>query len=706
MEFLFLSVRMTAIAVVYVVDCLSRSKKKAHTITLFLPATGGSDTRQQRQSLPGCNVLVGTPGRICQFLDERKLSLNSIDYLVIDEADRLLDMGFEKDLTRIARSFSRNNNRQSVLCSATFPLGVQRLAADFLDQNYYFVSVGKVGSTQSLIKQKFEWVDIYAKGKQNPKVTAVIKNVERFWTNPNLKMDQTSVIVFTNTKDGAELFGKAISNKLGGKNRQVRVIHGDKPQSERNRAMKDFKSQKVSLLVATDVAARGLDVSSIGLVIQADPPRDIDTYTHRCGRTGRAGKSGEALTFLDAKSGRLASGLVDLLADAGQSDSIPLWLRGQAHINQARSLEEDMKINAGSFSTQVDSGSDDDLCKEEFSQQDFRRTAAEGSYGAGKDTSYRDFEDDAYNDDLDFDISDIAPNEDNFDIDEQDLAQEQNQVENELVTTHRIRLPGEELVRAVAEINGSTIGDMPVKTVLDALSRRSQRLRFEYIGLFEFQDIAPLLMTSSSKDSKDNRMKILMVAEKPSIAKAIADSLSGKRGANQKRGISRALPVYEFTTDRFAPANGQKCVVRVTSVVGHIYSLGFDFDSQNKDQRTNPRDYFTLPVTKKEESTTSKLRVIDHLKALAGDSEHLVLWLDCDAEGENIAHEVIAVCRRAIYSTASTDATRVHRAKFSAITPKALQDSFGSLEEPDPALSRSVDARQELDLRIGVSLTR
>ena len=85
-------------------------------------ATGGSDTRSQRQALPKCNVLVGTPGRICQFLDERKLSLQKIDYLVIDEADRLLDMGFEKDLTRISRSFSRQRNRQSVLCSATFPL--------------------------------------------------------------------------------------------------------------------------------------------------------------------------------------------------------------------------------------------------------------------------------------------------------------------------------------------------------------------------------------------------------------------------------------------------------------------------------------------------------------------------------------------------------------------------------------------------------
>ena len=688
--------------VVHFVFCLPRLKQKAHDI-FFLSATGGSDTRQQRQLLPTCNVLVGTPGRICQFLDERKLSLHSIDYLVIDEADRLLDMGFEKDLTRIARSFSRNKSRQSVLCSATFPLGVQRLAADFLNQNYYFVSAGKVGSTQSLINQQFEWIDIYSKGKQNNRVNTVVKNVERFWSDPNLKPDQQSVCLFCNTKDGAELYGKALSNRLG-KKRKVRVIHGDKPQAERNRAIEDFMAQKVSLLVATDVAARGLDVSSIGLVIQADPPRDIDTYTHRCGRTGRAGRSGEAITLLDAKSGRLASGLVSLLTDAGQTDSIPSWLRGQAHVNKARSLEEDMKINAGSFATQVDSASDDDVHNEEFSHQDFRRTAAEGSYGAGKDTSYRDFEDDAYSDD--FDVSDLTTTTkeiDKVDIDEQHLD------EDEFVTSERIQLPSDELVKAVAELNGSTIGDVPDKNVLDALSKSSQRLRFEYIGLFPFQAISPLLITSPSNDSKDNRMKILMVAEKPSIAKAIADSLSGKRGAKQRRGISRALPVYEFTTNRFAPSNGQQCLVRVTSVVGHIYSLGFNFDAQHKDQRTNPRHYFSLPVTKKEESTTSKLRVIDHLKALAGDSEHLVLWLDCDAEGENIAHEVIAVCRRAIYSKASelgADNTRIHRAKFSAITPKALQDSFSSLEKPDPALSKSVDARQEMDLRIGVALTR
>ena len=203
-------------------------------------ATGGSDTRQQRQSLPNCNVLVGTPGRIVQFIDERKLSLNNINYLVIDEADRLLDLGFEKELTRISRAL-RNKDKQSVLCSATFPEGVQRLAADFLDPNYYFVSVGVVGSTHSKISQRFEWMDLPSsrngngRNTKNPRVDAVIRNVEQFWKSPNTKKDQSSVIVFSNTKDGVEEYGRALSQKFG--NNNIRVIHGDKEQSQRNMAI-------------------------------------------------------------------------------------------------------------------------------------------------------------------------------------------------------------------------------------------------------------------------------------------------------------------------------------------------------------------------------------------------------------------------------------------------------------------------------------
>ena len=647
---------------------------------------------------------------------------------MIDEADRLLDMGFEPQLTRIARSFGRDSKKQSILCSATFPAGVQRLAADFLDPKYYFVSVGKVGSTHSSIKQRFEWVNVYGGNRninrnnnngnqsmRDPKVESVVRNVQKFWDS-GPKKDQSSVLVFTNTKDGAELYGKALSNKLSNKKRVVTVIHGDKQQSERNRAIQDFKSGKVSLLVATDVAARGLDVDSIGLVVQADAPRDVDTYTHRVGRTGRAGRSGEAVTLLDPKSAKLTAGLVDLLEDANQSDSIPAWLQGMSYISRARDLEEDMKIQAGSAGT-IQSDDETTEINDEFSQQDFRRTAAEGSYGMGKDNSYRNFEDEAYSSDLDAvrDIEGEAVLTTELTVSDhlEDEIDTEIEAAIDVVKSFERKQPSKQLLKALTEISGSNvIADTPDKAIIDALSKRGQMLRFEYLGLFPFNEVSQFLMMSPSKDSNNNMPTILMVAEKPSIAQSIADALSGNRGPRQRRGISRALPVYEFTTDKFHPINEnesskQQCLVRVTSVVGHIYSLGFDFDAQSEGKKSNPREYFRLPVTKKEESTTQKLRVVDHLRALAGDSEHLVLWLDCDPEGENIAHEVMAVTRKTILSNGGSDtANRIHRAKFSAITPKALKEAFSSLEEPDPDLSRAVDARQELDLRIGVAMTR
>ena len=215
-------------------------------------ATGGSDSRNQRQQLPSCDILVGTPGRILQFSDERKLSLGSIDYLVIDEADRMLDLGFEPQLARIARSLGKGRLHQSILCSATFPEGVQRLAADFLIPDYYFVSVGRVGSTHANIRQRFEWVNTFYGNQRNrrnnekyknnrnfdPKEDAVVRNIQSFWDKTTAKKTkQSNVIVFTNTKDGAEQYGKALTkleHQLRSKNSKssassgVRIIHGDK----------------------------------------------------------------------------------------------------------------------------------------------------------------------------------------------------------------------------------------------------------------------------------------------------------------------------------------------------------------------------------------------------------------------------------------------------------------------------------------------
>jgi len=686
-------------------------------------ATGGSNLKQQRTHLQSASIVVGTPGRIVQFLNERKLSLRNIKYLVIDEADRLMDMGFELELNRIARALAPATNKQAILCSATFPKSVQRLAADFLSKDYYFVSVGKVGSTQSTIKQEFEF--LY---NDNDKSKAVTRHVQQFLSKGQNKKKQ--VIVFSNTKQDVELYGNALKNiRIS-----HRILHGDKLQKDRTKALKDFSSGQAQVLIATDVAARGLDISTIGLVIQADVPKNLDTYTHRVGRTGRAGNTGHAMTLFTNKNVKVASGIVELLQEANQP--IPAWLAGMSYLTKAKLLEEEALIAAGSGYDSLEDSTE--VVNAEFLGQDFRRHAVEGSYGAEKDTSYRSFDDKAYNlesaaaaasleeqvveGEPSF-LDEILPHEE---TDIETIAQEEDACNNnpllkESINNNIITLvsskPSKALSDILIDITGKrSVVSTPNPKVLSFLStkKRNSLPQFEYLGLFSFEQILPLLQDNKSGQSKHNNQdlpRVLMVAEKPSIALAIAEALSGPRGPRKRRGISPALPVYEFTTTSFEPSqdssseknnksNQERYLVTVTSVVGHIFSLGFDTPQGKKN---DPSTFFHLPIVKQQESTTMKLRVIDHLQALAAQSSHLVLWLDCDAEGENIAHEVIAITRNAFVDSSSNI---IQRAQFSAITPQALRDAFRSLKQPNANLSKSVDARQELDLRIGVALTR
>ena len=329
---------------------------------------------------------------------------------------------------------------------------------------------------------------------------------------------------------------------------------------------RDFKNGKVHILVGTDVAARGIDVSSIGLVVQADSPRDIDTYTHRAGRTGRAGrlyfdfsfcssfcahilafcrtidqgKSGDCITLLEPKSGvSIASGIVDLLVEANQIDSIPAWLQGMSYIAKTRAIEEEMAIDAGSTNLSIDDATEPLSIDDSFSEQDFRRTAVEGSYGINKDVAYRGFDNDAYSD---IEVHDSVnakpdPQSENMPADAQVPA-----IGREVANVGRGDGWGSEAAFDVPfqrnkpsarlmQLVGDQL-DNPDKVVLDTLSKKSQLLKFEYIGLFPFDDVSPLLM-SQSNDKSDDRVRVLMVAEKPSIAKSIADALSGNRGPRQ-----------------------------------------------------------------------------------------------------------------------------------------------------------------------------
>ena len=716
-------------------------------------ATGGAGVKGQRQALQDCDILVGTPGRILQFVDERVLSLRGTKEVVIDEADRMLDLGFEVQLRRIARALGPiTEERHTVLCSATFPPDVQRVASEFLKQDYYFVAAGRVGGTHEDITQTLFWVDDYnGRERQHDKRRSLaLREIQRYHqTNDNKEQGSNGgnsnikrTIVFTNTKDEAERVGQTL--KRGGKSLSVKVVHGDKPQSERNESLDAFRRGKVNVLVATDVAARGLDVSGIGLVVQVDTPKDIDSYVHRIGRTGRAGAKGSAVAFLDGRSIGVAPSMVELMREAKQT--IPIWLIGMSHVATARSIEEESAIMAGmggsldtpkmnspASSPSLSFDDDESSLSEGFIGQDFRSKATAGSWGSERDTSFVAFDDEAYRSLDDFDAT-IETSDDDTELETVSSSNEvldmlpEDEANKVLLPLVRQK-PSKGLIEALERITGSKeVNRKPEKRILDALSKRgsNQRLRFEYLGMFEFDEVVDMLLSQRNKRSEDSKTKdlsrVLMVAEKPSIAKAIADALSGPQGARQKRGISRALPVYEFTSDTFQHGGfggdneNRRCLITVTSVVGHVFSLKFveENNQEGGNDRTynDPSDYFRLPVVKSEEDSTGKLRVLDHLRALAANSDHLVLWLDCDAEGENIAHEVISVCRRALESNAQSDANspgearRVHRARFSAITGDALREAFGKLEEPDPALSRSVDARQELDLRVGVAMTR
>ena len=705
-------------------------------------ATGGESVGKQRRQLNSCDILIGTVGRILQFVDERALSLHSITQVVVDEADRMLDLGFEPDLRRIARALGRQNRdkRRTVLCSATFPPDVQRVASDFMKQDYYFIAAGRVGSTHENIVQTFKWVNGPVERRKE-----ALQQVHFFLGN---EKNSQRVIVFCNTKDEAERMGAAL------KGTSVRVVTGDKQQSERNKSLEAFRQGKVEVLVATDVAARGLDVDNVGLVVQLDAPRDVDTFVHRAGRTGRAGAKGSAVTLLDGRSVGISLALVDLMNEANQR--VPAWLLGMSYVAQARALEEEGAISAGGGgSLDIETMSDSALNKslgETFSTQDFRSSADAGSWGSERDKSYHSFDEEAYSS-LDIEASlmnqsKLDGKQDGVPVDESPANNVFDRIRNSenmsgdekptvaerscwLSRSFERQKPSYELCAALRRIDGTDkIGNKPNRKVLTALSKRGgdQRLRFEYLGMFPFDEVSAFFMSRESErfdrnsDISFSLPRVFMVAEKPSIAKAIADALSGPRGARQKRGISRALPVYEFTSDQFVPSQvdgtvgeAVRCMITVTSVIGHVFSLGFVEEEGKNRTYNDPSEYFRLPVVKEEEGSTSKVRVVEHLRALAAEADHLVLWLDCDAEGENIAHEVIGVTRRALEQKRARGATtspdgsptrRVHRARFSAITKDALRDAFSNLVEPDAALSRSVDARQELDLRVGVAFTR
>lgn len=238
---------------------------------------GGVRQFQQVEKLKaGVDILVATPGRLNDLIAQRYVKLNKLETLVLDEADRMLDMGFITDIRRILRSIPAS--RQTLFFSATMPPDVERLARTIL-RDPATVMVDTLNSTVDSISQSLYYVDKVNKSK----LLASLIN----------EANVHSALVFTRTKFGAD---KVVAD-LVKLNIQAIAIHGDKTQRARQEALRQFTSGEVPVLVATDIAARGLDISELSHVFNYDIPEDSETYIHRIGRTGRAGLTGSAISF-------------------------------------------------------------------------------------------------------------------------------------------------------------------------------------------------------------------------------------------------------------------------------------------------------------------------------------------------------------------------------------------------------------------------
>lgn len=264
---------------------------------------GGVSINPQIKTLArGVDILVATPGRLLDLHQQKAVDLSKIEILVLDEADRMLDMGFIHDIRRVLKLLP--NKRQNLLFSATFSKDIVTLAKGFINDPVE-VSVAARNTTAETVDQS---VYKLAKHQKTAMLTHLIKSGKWF-----------QVLVFTRTKHGAN----RLADRLGRSDITAAAIHGNKSQNARTRALADFKDNKIQVLVATDIAARGLDIDQLPHVVNFELPNVAEDYVHRIGRTGRAGASGEAVSLVEPSEVKLLRGIEKLINKGLTVEPIP-----------------------------------------------------------------------------------------------------------------------------------------------------------------------------------------------------------------------------------------------------------------------------------------------------------------------------------------------------------------------------------------------
>jgi len=351
----------------------------------------GGENRGKQLSMydNGAELMIGTPGRINDFLQSGDMKLNNVGFVVLDEADRMLDMGFEPQIRSILEVLQEK--RQTMMFSATWPEEVQDLASEFLNE-YTFMNIG---STELSANKNIT---------QGVTVTTNDYKQENFLVDME-KLTNKKVLVFTERKSTVDRLERLLRNRR----MKAMGIHGDKSQRMRSETIKRFKDGSCNVMIATDVAARGLDISGVEWVVNYDFPNDVENYIHRIGRTGRANKKGSSITYMTVDDARFARKLVAILKEANQEVPAELVdLQKQEHKGKAVKGRVGQRRDQGSYRQRSYSyrGTGDDGDEYGWDRYSSRGRGyggrGGGSYGGrdggmGRSTNKYGFEEDSYN---------------------------------------------------------------------------------------------------------------------------------------------------------------------------------------------------------------------------------------------------------------------------------------------------------------------